>query len=132
MMKLHFFLAFFVFYLTSVFSIADPIDRAADLIRQGNIHELSKTFSSNVEVTIHDEQNVYSRAQAELVLNKFFNENKLLSVKMLHKVNSNPNYFFGVLIIDTDKGQYRMALTFKQADSNLTLIEIRIETEKVK
>ncbi len=131
-MKLHLFLSFLVLYLTPAFSIADPIDHAAELIRQGNIHELSKIFSSNVEVTIRDEQNVYSRAQAELVLNKFFNENRLMSVKMLHKVNSNPNYFFGVLIIDTDKGPYRMALTFKQADNNLTLIEIRIEMDKVK
>jgi Domain of unknown function (DUF4783) len=122
----------FVLCLVQVTSIADPIDKVADLIRMGNVHELSKLFAPNVEITILDEQNVYSKTQAELILDKFFNENKPRTIKMLHRVNSSSNYRFGVLILTTQKGIFRIACTLKQTDGNLMLIEMRIETEKVR
>ena len=131
-MKLLYTPLFLIFYLVPVVPFTDPIDKVADLIRQENIHELSKSFAANVEITILDEENVYSKAQAELVLDKFFSQNRPKAVKMLHKVNSNPNYHFGVIILTTVKGAFRVAYTLKVADSNFTLIEMRIETEKVK
>jgi hypothetical protein len=111
---------------------ADPIDKVASLIRQANIHELSGLFAESVEVSILGDENVYSKVQTELILDKFFSQNKPRSVKMLHKVNSNPNYLFGVLIINTDKGSYRLAVTLKDIDGKPELIEFRLESEKVK
>jgi hypothetical protein len=121
-----------ILYLAPSISPGDPIDKVAELIRQGNIHELSKLFASNIEVTILDDENVYAKDQAELILDKFFSENKPKAVKMLHKINSNPNYRFGVLIVNTDKGPYRVAYTLKGTGGDLTMIELRIEAEKVK
>ncbi len=112
--------------------IADPIDKVAELIKQGNTRELSKIFAPSVEITIQDEENVYSKVQAGLILDKFFSQNKPSAFKMLHKVNSNPNYLFGVLILTTDKGPFRVAYTLKETNGVQTLIELRIETEKVK
>ena len=129
-MKL-FYLPLFILYMVPAV-IADPIDKVAELIRQGDTKELSKIFAANVEVTIQDEENVYSKVQAGLILDKFFNQNKPVSVKMLHKVNTNPNYLFGVLILSTSNGLYRIAYTLKKADGSHTLIELRIETEKVR
>ena len=111
-------------------SLTDPIDDVAALIRKGDVHELSAMFAASVEISILNEENVYSKTQGELVLNKFFNENKPRSVKMVHRVNSNPNYYFGVIVVNTDKGAYRIACTLKQADKRFELIEMRIETEK--
>ncbi|HWZ14581.1 MAG TPA: DUF4783 domain-containing protein [Mucilaginibacter sp.] len=113
-------------------STADPIDKVADLIRQGNAPELSKMFASNVEMTILGEENVYSKDQSEVILEKFFNQNKPLAVKIIHKVNSNPNYLFGVLNLTTDKGTFRVSYTLKDTNGSQQLIELRIETEKVK
>jgi len=118
--------------LVPVVSFADPIDKVAELIRQGNIHELAKYFAPSVEVTILDKENVYSQVQAEMVLDKFFSENKPHSVKLLHKVNSNSTYRLGVIIINTDKEVFRVSFTLKQTDGNLLLIDMRIETEKMK
>lgn len=112
--------------------IADPIDVVANLIRKGDAKELSKMFAATIEITVRDEENVYSKAQAELIVDKFFNQNKPVSAKMLHKVNSNPNYLFGVLILNTINGPFRVAYTLKKVENTLALIELRIETEKVK
>ncbi|MGZ3836312.1 MAG: DUF4783 domain-containing protein, partial [Mucilaginibacter sp.] len=55
---------------------ADPIDKTAELIRQGDIHELARSFSSTIELTVMAEENIYSNAQAELILTNFFKNNQ--------------------------------------------------------
>jgi len=108
----------------------DPIDKIAMLIHQGNVHELSGFFAENVEVSVLDGENVYSKAQAELILDKFFSQNRPESVKILHKVNSNVNYQFGVLQVNAGKSSYRIAFTLKGSGAKLALIEFRIEAAK--
>lgn len=111
---------------------ADPIDKIANLLRQGNIPELSKLFADNVELSVPGDESIYSRLQTEQILNKFFNQNKPKTIKLLHKVNSNPNYGFCVLLLTTTNGVYRIAVTLKANAGTLAIIEFRIETEKVK
>lgn len=111
---------------------ADPVDSVANLISQGNAHELSKYFAQNVEITLMDVENVYTKTQAEIVVDKFFSQNKPLAVKILHKVDSNPNYRFAVLILNTDKEVFRVSYTMKGTGADLVLIELRIELEKTK
>ena len=109
-----------------------PIEKVAELIRQGNVAELSKMFATNVEITMQNEDNVYSKVQAGLILDKFFSQNKPVSIKIFHKVNSNPKYQFAVIILYTQKGPFRITYTLKDTDGALVLIELRIEPEKVK
>jgi len=81
---------------------------------------------------MQDDENLYSKTQAGLILDRFFSQNKPTSVKVLHKVNSSQNYVFGVIILNTQKGPYRIAVTLKQTGNTSELIEMRVETEKVK
>ncbi|CAN5175819.1 hypothetical protein BH09BAC6_BH09BAC6_35710 [soil metagenome] len=118
----------FVLFLLPFAGVADPIDKVASLIKQGNAHGLAEMFAPNIEIAILTEENVYSKAQAEQVLEKFFIQNKSKTVQILHRVNSSQNYRFGVLILTTDRGTFRVAFTLKDD----ALIELRIETEKVK
>jgi hypothetical protein len=131
-MKLLYLPLLIILYLAPMVGFADPIDKVADLIRQGNIHELANLFAASVEISVLNDENVYTKAQSEIILDKFFNQNKPKSVKMLHKVTSNPNFRFGVLIMTTENETFRITFTFKETDGNLMLIEFRVETEKVK
>src|SRR5258706_15593818 len=78
---------------------ADIIDKTVELIRQGNVNELAKSFSSTIELTVLDQENVYSNVQAEVILTNFFKNNQPKLVKILHRIASNPNYRFAVLIL---------------------------------
>ncbi|MFA6085632.1 DUF4783 domain-containing protein [Mucilaginibacter sp.] len=109
---------------------AGPIDKIAELIKQGNVHELAKYFAANVDMAVLDNTNVYSKTQSELILERFFKENKPLSVKIFHRVSSNANYNFAVLILNTDKGKYRVSFTLKEVAKQMVIIDLRIETEK--
>jgi hypothetical protein len=121
-----------VVLLFSARANSDPIDNIATLLRQGDTHQLSQLFSPNVEIAMMNEENFYSRTQAGLMVSKFFDENKPKSVKIVHKVNSNPNYLFGVVFLNTDKGLYRVTFTLNKIGSTMKIIEMRIEIEKTK
>ncbi len=131
-MKLIYLPFFIILYIIPSISFTDPIDNVADLIRHGNIHELAKLFAPTVEITLLTEENSYTKAQAELVLDKFFTENKPKSVVLLHKVNSNANYSLGVLILTADKSIFRISYTLKEVSGTFTIIELRVEAETVK
>jgi hypothetical protein len=127
-MKLKYLPSFMFLLLLPFVSTADTIDNVANLLKAGNTRELSKLFANNVEITIMEEENVYSQSQATVILDKFFAKNKPKGIKLLHKVNSGGNYHFGVYILNTDKGEFRVAITLK--DTNV--VELKIEDEKVK
>jgi hypothetical protein len=131
-MKLIYLPSLIFLFLISTTAHADPIDNVSNLLKQGNTHGLSQLFAQSVEMTLMDQESVYSDTQAELVLNRFFSENKPKSIKLLHKINSNPNYLFGVMFLTTDKGVYRIAVTLNGNAGNMKIIELRIEAEKTK
>ncbi|RFZ85634.1 DUF4783 domain-containing protein [Mucilaginibacter terrenus] len=111
-------------------AIAGPIDKVAELIKQGNTHELAKLFAATIDVTVLENANVYSKAQAEIILEKFFKENRPQSVKIIHRVNSSAAYNFEVMHVVTDKGKYRVAVTMKEIEKQMVIIELRVEVEK--
>jgi len=131
-MKLIYLPALILLFLLPGFAPADPIDDVASLLKQGNTKELAKLFAPSIEISLMDDENIYSQAQATLILDKFFSRNKPKSIKLLHKVNSSANYRFGVFILNTDNGLYRVAFTLKGSDEKMNIIELRIENEKVK
>jgi hypothetical protein len=113
-------------------SPADIIDKTAELIKQGDIHELAASFSSSIELTVLDEENVYSNTQAEQVLTDFFKRNPPKSVKIIHRIASNANYRFAVLMLSTSNGTYRTSFSLKNVKGRFELDEMRIELEKTK
>ena len=110
----------------------DAIEKTAELIRLGDVHELAETFSPTVELTVMDDENTYSSAQAESILNNFFKRNSPKSVKILHRITSNANYRFAVLMLTTEGGTYRTSFSLKNVNGRFELNELRIEAEKTK
>ncbi|RVT99931.1 DUF4783 domain-containing protein [Mucilaginibacter limnophilus] len=124
------FLPVLILFMLPLLTTAAEIDVIADLFKSGNSAELSKHFAQSLDVTLLKEENVYSKTQAELVLKKFFEQNKPKAVKVLHRVNTSNTYRFGVLLLSTDKGNYRVSLTMNSIKGSLQIIELRIEAEK--
>jgi Domain of unknown function (DUF4783) len=111
---------------------ADPVDRVTNLLGQGNVAELSKLFAPDIELTIMGQEDTYSKIQATAELNKFFDQHKPKQIQLLHKVNSNKKFLFGVAILSSTGGQYRVSYMLSETDNAMLLIELRIENEKTK
>ena len=110
----------------------DVIDRTAELLKDGNTHELAATFSSSIEMTILGEDNVYSSTQAEQALADFFNRCQPHSAKVLHRITSNTHYQYAVIILGTSNGTYRTCISLKNVNGKFEVNELRIEAEKTK
>ena len=113
--------------------LADPLDNVANLVKQGNTKELAKLFAASVDMSIMDNENTYPKGQAVQLLDRFFAKNKPQSIKLLHKINSRASFHLGVYILTTtDRQEYRIAFTLKEEGGTMSIIEFRIEDEKVK
>lgn len=124
--------AFILLLIMSLVAPADPIDKVTELLGQGNVIELSKLFAPDVEMTLMNQEDTFSKLQATAELNKFFDQHKPRQIKLLHKVNSNKKFLFGVAILSTTGGSYRIAYMLSETNNTMRIIELRIENEKTK
>lgn len=92
----------------------------------GNAQKLSEFFGSNVEIVTPTGEGVYSKAQARQVMQKFFNQHKVVSNKVIHNGTSNTGSKFIVLSYKTAKEEFRITVFLKQTDSDCHIQEIDI------
>jgi len=109
---------------------AGLIEKLAELFKKGSASEIAAYFSANLDITVINDANTYSKAQAEILLDKFFKEHKPHAVKILHRISSNANYNYAVILLNTDRGNFRITYTLKEVGKTMEIIEMRIESEK--
>lgn len=105
----------------------DVVLEIANHFKNSNSKEISNYFSSTVNLSLVNKENVYSSAQTEIILNNFLKSNPPNSVKVIHRLDSHSNYQHAVILLSTSKGDFRVAYSLKGAPNELKLIEIRIE-----
>lgn len=123
-------LVFIMPFLHSTTNQADFIDEMSSLFKSGNAKEIGKSFSSSVELTMLNEEDVYSKVQAEQILRDFFTKHVPVGSSILHPINSNLNYRFGVLSLVTRNGKFRVSVTARKSGNVFLITELRIESEK--
>ena len=128
----HLFAVVVIMLTMSTAAQVDPIDRVTELLGQGNVTEIAKLFAPDVEMTVMNQEDSYSKLQATAVLSKFFDAHKPKQVKLLHKVNSNKKFLFGVAILSSTGGHYRIAYMLSETGNSMKIVEMRIEIEKTK
>jgi len=118
-----------VFLLASTMSSIgeDLIGEISSQFGQGNAKQISRYFSSTVNLSILDDSNVYSKVQAEIILDTFFKMNQPTSSKIIHRLDNNPNYQHAVIELKTTKGDFRVSYSMRINNRITQLGEIRIE-----
>lgn len=105
----------------------DIVTELSESFRMGNSKEIAKHFSSSVSLSLLNNENVYSSAQSEIILDSFFRSNPPQQSKVLHHLDNNANHQHAVLLLTTSSGNFRVALSLKKNNNLLQLIEIRID-----
>jgi len=108
----------------------DIVENLSTLFKSANSKEISKNFAASVELNINQEEDVYSKAQAEQILREFFTKNPPLSSTVVHLINTNPNYRFGILSLGTKSGKFRVAITLKKTGNVFLITELRVDPDK--
>ena len=120
---------FLLFLSTQLFAI-DIYDDIANSIRNGDARELAVFFGNTIDLQIIDQENVYSKAQAELILKDFFIKNQPKSFTILHKGSSPEGTQYVIGNLTTTKGKsFRTSFHLKTINGRSVLQELRIENK---
>ena len=96
-------------------------------LKTGNSKELSKYFNTNIDLTIKEKQDIYSKTQAEIILKEFFSKNVPTNFTVIHQGGKEGSqYVIGNLATST--GTFRITLALKSQDNTLLIQQLRIET----
>ena len=123
-------LVIFMFMFSFAFA-QDNTNAIAAAIKSGNAKEISKYFSDDVDMKILDKEEVYSKAQAELILKDFFAKHPVKSFALAHKsapnAKNSSQYVIGTL--ETANGKYRTYFLLKTTGTQQQIQQFRIEAD---
>ena len=122
-------IAFFVLPMLTMAGQADKLPDGMLLsFRAGNAEELAKHFYNNIELIILEEEDVYSRSQAEQIVRKFFLDHKPTGFKIIHQGGmESSRYAIGSLT--TAGTTYRVYILIKKQDGEPLIHQLRIEED---
>ena len=102
------------------------IDDVIGAMKTGNATQVAKFFDTNIEISVNDKSNSYSKSQGELVFKDFFTTNVVKSFDVIHKgENAGSQYCIGTLV--TKGGTFRATIFMKQKGDQQVLQELRFE-----
>ena len=115
------------FLLLSSFETQSAIDGVINALRSGNSSQLSAYFDDNVELTLPDKSDNYSKAQAQLIVKDFFGNNGVKGFELKHKGDS-PGGHFCIGTLQTNAGNFRTNVFMKTKSGREVVKEIRFQS----
>ncbi|MEP7168090.1 MAG: DUF4783 domain-containing protein [Bacteroidota bacterium] len=114
----------------SLFAKVDIFDNISSAIRTGNAKQLAGFFNANVDLTILNQEEVYSKAQAEQIVKDFFSKNTPKSFMIIHNGLSKEGSKYAIGNLVTVQGvNYRTYMYIKQSGGTEYIQELRFEKE---
>lgn len=96
-------------------------------LKSNNAKNLSKYFSSSINLSINREEQVLTRFQAELLLMDFFRRNKVTEVKRVTAAGNNQSNRYFIYSIKTTKRNFRVLVKVIELKGAASISELRIE-----
>lgn len=116
----------FAFSLCSFKPIAG-LDEVIVALRTGNAQEFAKYIDDNIEISLPDKSDNYSKSQAVMVLKDFFNNNGVTGFEVQFK-GENGGSQFCVGKLNTKSGSYRTTVFMKTKQGKQLVKEIRFQS----
>ncbi len=115
--------------LLSSFAIQkSSIEEVIGALKTGNAAQLSSYFDDNVELTFPDKSDSYSKAQAQLIVKDFFNNNGVKGFELKHKGDGAGGSQYCVGTLQTNAGNFRTNVFMKVKNGKEVVKEIRFQS----
>ncbi|HOS47668.1 MAG TPA: DUF4783 domain-containing protein [Bacteroidia bacterium] len=112
------------------FAALDIFDDVANSLRSGDAKSISHFFGNTIDLTIIDQEEVYSKVQAEQILRDFFSKNTVRSFTLIHKGESKEGARYAIGSMVTAQGvTYRTYFYLKQQGGTSVIQELRFMRE---
>ncbi len=111
-------------------AVADIYDDLAVAIRAGDARQVAMHFDSKVDLSLSNNEDIYSKAQAELLIKDFFSKNPPKSFNLVHKGSSKEGTLFAVgTLISTNGKTFRVSFVMKIVTEKNIIQELRFENQ---
>ncbi|MGR6086986.1 MAG: DUF4783 domain-containing protein [Arcticibacter sp.] len=118
-----------LFSATAVMAM-DIFGDIANAIRSGEAKAITRYCGNTINLTIINQEDQYSKAQAEQVLRDFFLKNTPRSFNIIHKGVSKEGAKFAIGTMNTTQGgSFRVYFYVRMTTAGESLQEIRFEKE---
>ncbi|MFB5944661.1 DUF4783 domain-containing protein [Albibacterium profundi] len=105
----------------------DIIEEIASHFQTGKTKEISEHFASTINFSILNDSNVYSKVQAEIILNRFLTTHEPRAAKIIHRLNNSTTYKHAVIELATNQGKFRVSYSIRVDNNTAQIVELRIE-----
>jgi len=134
MLKINRFIAAFAFMLLIVSiplkvnaEVPGDIPQAMiNALKTGNTAELSKFFNSSIQLAILEQEAIYSKQQAELIVKDFFAKHVPTNFVILHKGGKEGSQY-AIGNLTTSTGNYRVTMLIKQRENKPYIHQLHFE-----
>jgi len=108
----------------------DIYEEITKAIQSGDSKKVSSYFGSSIDITLLNEEAIYSKVQGEQILKDFFLKNPPKTFHLLHKGSSKESILYGIGKLETKDGKkFRISFFMKNNAGNYTIQELRCEVE---
>jgi hypothetical protein len=114
------------FLLLSAFTQANSIDSVIGALRNGNAAELAKYVDDTIEISLPSKSDSYSRSQAGVILQDFFQNNGVKTFEVKFK-GENGGTQFCIGTLQTRSGNYRTTFFMANRSGKQLVKEIRFQ-----
>lgn len=97
-------------------------------LKSGDAAQLSNYLNDNVEMVILDKEGIYSKDQAEVILNDFFKKNPPRRFSLLHQGGKTKSKY-GIGNLETADQTFRVYFLLKETNGKQIIHQLRIEKE---
>ena len=107
----------------------DSYDEVCNDIRSGDARQLATFFGSSVDLTVANQEDVYSKAQAEFVFRDFFKANPPNEFSITHQGSSKGGQPYAIGQYKSGSDTYRVFMKIKTFGNQLLVHEISFVKE---
>jgi hypothetical protein len=119
------FILFFLLPSWSIKSQSDFPDELKKAFNTGNSEQLAGYFGENIELMLLDKGDVYSKAQAQLIISNFFNTHIPQSF-IIESESSDENTYYAVALLETPKNNFRIFIAYRGSKKKLIINQLVI------
>ena len=115
--------------LLALAAVNDLFDSLVPFIKNGNAKEIAKSFNATIDFATPEHADLYSKAQAELLLRDFFKKYPAKNYSIQHRGASTQGARYVVGRYEYAKGVLRVYILTKEQNGQELIQELHFENE---
>lgn len=103
------------------------IDNLRQWFAQGDATSIGNQMHSSIQLLTPQGEGYYSKAQATMILSRFFQSHVPKSCTINSQGSSDNGAYYAILKLETANGNFRVSLFMKKGGAGLEIQELKIE-----